>query len=185
MRIISGAKRGKSIKAPTSLPVRPTTDMAKESLFNMINNYFSIPHINALDLFSGTGNLSYELASRGCQEVLAIDKHPGCAKFIRTTAQELAFSGIQVLREDALRYVKSAYLQFDLIIADPPYDYEHYEELVAAILDRKLLKDNGVFVLEFGQDQDFSAHPHCFDVRKYGSVHFAFFADKEVETEEE
>lgn len=176
MRIISGSKRGKIIMAPKQLPVRPTTDMAKESLFNIAQNYLDWHDTRALDLFSGTGNISFEMASRGCQQIFAVDLHPGCTKFIKTTAENLGFDGLQILREDALKFLKSNWQSFDFIFADPPYDYSHYEDLVETVLNGSNLNENGIFILEHPREISFENHPHCFDQRKYGNVHFSIFS---------
>ncbi len=170
--------------APKQLPVRPTTDMAKESLFNIAQNFLDWHDTRALDLFSGTGNISFEMASRGCHQILAVDMHPGCVKFIKATAENLAFDGIQVIREDALKFVKSNWQGFDFIFADPPYDYGHYEDLVDAVLNGSNLNENGLFILEHSREVSFDEHPHCFDQRKYGNVNFSIFSAAPVSDEE-
>jgi len=184
MRIISGSKRGKVIIAPKQLPVRPTTDMAKESLFNIIQNFFDWHELRALDLFAGTGNISYEMASRGCPQTLAVDANGGCIKFIKATAEKLGFDGIQAIKEDALKFVKANWQGFDFIFADPPYEYEAYDDLVAAVLNGSNLNEEGIFILEHSRDVSFEEHPHCFDHRKYGKVHFSIFSAQPVPPEE-
>lgn len=181
MRIISGKHRGKIIKAPVKLPVRPTTDIAKESLFNILMNWYNLSDVTVLDLFAGTGNLSYEFASRGAERVVSVDIHQGCVKFIEKTAQELGYSEIEVLKGDALRYAQRTLNRFDIIVADPPYDWEGHNELIEAVLSKGLLNKDGVFILEHGQEHDFSEHPDILDTRRYGSVHFAIFGEESTD----
>ena len=128
MRIVSGKWRSKRITAPKNLPTRPTTDFAKESLFNVLNNRFDFEEIRVLDLFSGTGNISYEFASRGTVDLTAVDQNRNCARFITATSDALN-AGIHVVQADALQYVRRASTSFDLIFADPPYDWEHHEPI--------------------------------------------------------
>jgi len=175
IRIISGKNRGKRILAPKNLPVRPTTDMAKESLFNILNNEFYFDEINALDLFAGTGNISYELASRGCENITAVDLDNACVKFIEKTAEQLAFEAITVYRSEVMAYLDREYHQYDLIFADPPYDYEDYEKLVNKIFLKQLLKEDGVLVVEHQSRLDLSELDYFDFSRKYGNVRFSFF----------
>lgn len=179
MRIISGNHRGKVIIAPTKLPVRPTTDMAKESLFNILMNWFHLSEVSVLDLFTGTGNLTYEFASRGAVKITAVDIHSGCTRFVEKTAGELGYSNIQVLKGDALKFAQRTLDKYDIIVADPPYDWDGHEALIESVLSRGLLREGGVFVLEHGHENDFSEHPDLLDSRKYGSVHFSFFGEEE------
>ncbi|QNR23416.1 16S rRNA (guanine(966)-N(2))-methyltransferase RsmD [Croceimicrobium hydrocarbonivorans] len=176
-RIISGKFRGKLIKAPLNLPVRPTTDFAKEGLFNILNNHFYFEEITVLDLFAGTGNLSYELASRGCEQITAVDQNPKCCSFIERTAQSIGFADIlQVQRAEVLDFVKRDYRTYDLILADPPYDYTQYEELIEQIIFKKLLAEDGFLVLEHDRETDLSHLEHFYEVRNYGKVAFSFFS---------
>lgn len=179
MRIISGKHRSKIIKAPSKLPVRPTTDMAKESLFNMLMNWFDLEQVKVLDLFAGTGNLSYEFASRGAEKITAVDIHQGCTRFIQKTAEELGYDQLEVLKADALRFASKTYEKYDIIVADPPYEWDGHAALIETVLSKGLLREGGVFVLEHGQDNNFSEHPDLLDHRRYGSVHFAFFGKEE------
>ena len=185
MRIIRGKYQRRQIVAPTNLPVRPTTDMAKESLFNILENYYDFEEIEALDLFAGTGNISYELVSRGCPKVVSVDIDQGCVKFIRETANKLDMKELLVIRSDVYRFVASNKTQYDLIFADPPYDNVDYEQLVQAIFENNLLKENGMFVLEHSKRINFEEHPHFMEQRHYGKVNFTFFAQTIEETEEE
>ncbi|PTM04868.1 MAG: 16S rRNA (guanine(966)-N(2))-methyltransferase RsmD [Bacteroidetes bacterium] len=174
-RIISGRLRGKIVRAPGNLPVRPTTDFAKESLFNILNNNFVFENIKALDLFAGTGNLSYELASRGCDDIVAVDLSNRCQQFIEKTAKELGFEGLKTRRANALDFVKREYREYDLIIADPPYDYLEYTELIDAIFFHKILSKDGMLVIEHDSRGDLSDSEYFFETRKYGKVRFTFF----------
>ncbi len=178
-RIISGRLRGKIVRAPGHLPVRPTTDFAKESLFNILNNNFVFENIKALDLFAGTGNLSYELASRGCEDIVAVDLSNRCQQFIEKTARELGFSGLKTRKANALDFLKREFREYDLIIADPPYDYEEYDELIQTIFKNNLLAKDGMLVIEHDSRGDLSESDFFFETRKYGKVRFTFFQHPE------
>ncbi len=184
MRIIRGRYQRRQIVAPNNLPARPTTDMAKESLFNILENYFDFEETEALDLFGGIGSISYELVSRGCPKVLTVDQDPGCVKFIRETANRLEMNELMVIRSEVFRFLGNHKTQYDLIFADPPYDFEQYDQLVEQIFEKQLLKENGMFVLEHSKRIKFEEHPHFMDQRHYGKVNFTFFAQT-FDTEEE
>ncbi|MCX6270237.1 MAG: 16S rRNA (guanine(966)-N(2))-methyltransferase RsmD [Bacteroidetes bacterium] len=175
MRIISGSHRGRRITAPANLPVRPTTDLAKESLFNILWNHFDIEEIRVLDLFSGTGNLTYEFASRGAKEVVAVDIDTRCTRFIIKMAEELSFRQVRVIRADVFNYLKHRGEGFDVIFADPPYDMDNIIDLPVRIMEGNWLNPEGWFIIEHSAFIGFSAYPGFFDVRKYGKVHFSFF----------
>lgn len=176
MRIIRGRYQRRQIVAPNNLPVRPTTDMAKESLFNILENYMDFEATSALDLFAGTGNISYELVSRGCPKVVAVDQDNGCVRFIRETANRLEMNELMAVRSEAFRFLSNHQTQYDLIFADPPYDFQHYNELIGLVFGNNLLKDDGMFVLEHDKYVHFEEHPHFMDQRHYGKVNFSFFA---------
>lgn len=175
MRIIRGTHRGRKITAPASLPVRPTTDLAKESLFNILDNHIYFEDIHVLDLYAGTGSISYEFASRGCGYVISVDIDPGCVRFINETAAKLGFSGMKAVRSSATGFLSHCTDKFDLIFADPPYDLEGIEEMVRMIFDRQLLNEGGWFIIEHDGEKDFSAFPAFFEHRNYGKVNFTFF----------
>jgi 16S rRNA (guanine966-N2)-methyltransferase len=175
MRIISGYHKGRTIRAPKNLPVRPTTDMAKEGLFNILNNLVEFDELNVLDLFCGTGNISFEFVSRGAISVTSVDANSRCAGFVKSTFDELKYESGTIIKADALRFAETAKKQWDLIFADPPYSYEHYHELVRAIMDGGLLSESGILVVEHPAEVDFSAFPTLTQTRKYGRVHFSFF----------
>lgn len=175
MRIISGKLRGKILRAPNNLPVRPTTDFAKEALFNLVNNHYQIDLISVLDLFSGTGNISYEFASRGAENITSVDNNANCVRYINQTAQALGFTQIQAHRADALKFVERAYRTWDLVFADPPYDFPDHAALVDLVFERKILAEEGMFILEHSRDTKLEEHPNFVESRKYGNIHFSFF----------
>ena len=175
IRIISGEYRGRKIRAPKNLPVRPTTDRAKEALFNILGNRMIFEEISALELFSGTGNLSYELISRGCRSVTSIDSNKSCVAFIESTAGNLGLEGLSVYRSNAESFVAKDLKRYDLILADPPYDYEGYEELINLIFDSDILNSGGVLVIEHDSRIDFSEIEYLQDQRRYGNSSFSFF----------
>jgi 16S rRNA (guanine(966)-N(2))-methyltransferase RsmD len=173
MRIISGTHKGRRLMAPSSLPVRPTTDRAKEALFNIIENRYYFDGKNVLDLFSGTGNIAYEFASRGCEEILAIDNNYQCINYIEETAKDLDFN-ISTIKSDCLQYLKNCKQQFNFIFADPPYSYEEYQQLKEVIIDNNLIKKDGLLIIEHDKETSFEADN--LELRKYGTVHFSLFS---------
>jgi len=175
MRIISGTLKGRRIQAPANLPVRPTTDFAKESLFNVLNNRVDFDELNVLDLFAGIGGISYEFASRGAN-VLAIEQNPKCADFIKQTAEHLRIENVHVMRTDVFAYIAKTRQTFDLIFADPPYDLPTIDLLPSLIFEYNLLNPNGLFILEHSEKHDYSSVPKFSELRKYGKVHFSFFS---------
>ncbi|MCF8463407.1 MAG: 16S rRNA (guanine(966)-N(2))-methyltransferase RsmD [Flavobacteriales bacterium] len=175
MRIISGLHKGRSIRPPKNLPVRPTTDMAKEGLFNILNNLVEFDALNVLDLFCGTGNISFEFISRGALSVTSVDANSRCAGFVKSTFDELKYASGSVIKADALRFVESSKNKWNMIFADPPYEYDQYHKLVNTILDNGLLAENGILIMEHPAEVDFSTFPTNTQTRKYGRVHFSFF----------
>ena len=176
MRIIAGSLRGRRLNPPTSLPVRPTTDMARESLFNILNNYVDYEDCVVMDLFAGTGAVSIEFISRGVKEVTSVDVNNQCTDFIKTTAQQLDIRNIHVVRTDVFDLLKRAYKKFDIIFADPPYALENLVTLPDLIFEHELLTEDGIFVLEHPRQYQFEEHPHFWQHRNYGKVNFTFFA---------
>ena len=176
MRIISGKFKGKRLVAPKKLPVRPTTDMAKEGLFNILNNRYYWDEIGVLDLFAGTGNMSFEFASRGVQTIHTVDSFPGCIQYIDRIAKELDVE-IQTMKSDAFKYLERTSEKFDVIFGDPPYSLpiEKFMQLADLVFDKNLLKEDGLLILEHAEQTDLSAHPHFSMSRKYGSSVFSFF----------
>ncbi len=178
MRIVSGKYKGKRIEAPRKLPVRPTTDMAKEALFNILNNRYYFEDLTVLDLFSGIGSISLEFASRGCKDITAVDSHPGCVSFLNQTSEKME-ADIKCIRSEALDFLKKTPGKFDLIFADPPYDLEREEftKLVDQVMERNLLKEGGTLVMEHSTRMKLLDHEFFVETRKYGSSSFSFFAN--------
>ena len=174
MRVISGTLKGRRLKAPAGMATRPTADRIKESVFNILAG--SVQTKRVLDLFAGTGNISYECASRGCPHVVAVDAHPGCIRFIQKTAGALELP-IHTYKRDVLKFLKQCEEDFDLIFADPPYNLPETElaALASLCLERGLLKKGGVLVIEHGPKKDLSQQEGFTEMRKYGSFVFIFF----------
>ena len=149
--------------------------MAKESLFNILNNHFDFEEMEALDLFTGTGNITYELASRGCRQVTAVDVDGRCIRFVRQVISMLGYSEVVPIQSDYATFLKRSSHRWDLIFADPPYDMEDLETIPALVWEKDLLNAGGWLVLEHDRHHDFSGHPGFFDHRKYGKVNFTFF----------
>lgn len=176
MRIISGKHKGKRLQAPKNLPVRPTTDMAKEGLFNVLNNHFYFDAITVIDLFSGTGNISYEFASRGCQNVIAIDANQHCVKYINKISKELGFE-MNTYKTDVFSFLEKSSLKADIIFADPPYDLDtsKFIEIANLVFSRKLLNEDGFLIIEHSKNTDLSTHENHVNDRRYGGNVFSFF----------
>lgn len=177
MRIISGKNKGRQIHAPLNLPVRPTTDLGKESLFNILNNYFFFDNITVLDLFSGTGNITYEFASRGALSVLSIDSHEPCVHFIKQTIEKLNYQNVTVIKADAFQFTEKCKQKFDVIFADPPYNLPSIEKIVDNVFDNELLNPDGWLIMEHPKNYDFSKHPQFYQHRKYGKLNFSFLVN--------
>ena len=176
MRIISGKNRGKRIIAPAKLPVRPTTDVAKEALFNILNNYYHFSEVSVLDLFAGTGNISYEFAARGAEEITAIDENYNCVKFIKKTAAELEFP-IQTIKSDVFKFLEKASLKANIVFADPPYNFEteQFEKIATLVFEGDFLAEEGMLIIEHSKHTDLSHLDQFVESRKYGSSVFSFF----------
>jgi 16S rRNA (guanine(966)-N(2))-methyltransferase RsmD len=176
MRIISGKYKSKRINAPHNLPVRPTTDMAKEALFNILNNSYYFDEISVLDLFAGIGSISFEFASRGTENIISVDKNHGCIKFLDKTSNELDLK-LQVIKSDAFTFLEKTGLQFDVIFADPPYDFdtELFQKIVDLVFEKKLLTEEGMLIIEHSKFTDLSQNPTFVKSKKYGSNMFSFF----------
>lgn len=175
MRIISGKYKGRAINPPRNLRARPTTDFAKENLFNVLNNLVDFEECDVLDLFAGTGSISYEFISRGAKSVTAVEINPVHYNFIRQTAKELGSDNLYAVKANAFLYLKNCAKQFDLIFSDAPYDLDHSEEIVQLVLERKLLRPEGIFIFEHSKKMDFSNLPAFWQLRSYGSVQFSLF----------
>lgn len=179
MRIISGLKKGHIIRPPKNLPIRPTTDLSKESLFNILVNNFDLEDCDVLDLFSGGGSISLEFGSRGAKSVTSIDKHPGCTGFLKSEAQKLGFDQEEVIRADVMAYLRNTADTFDIIFCDPPYAFKLYEEMIRLILDRKLLNEGGWCIVEHHSVTKLDHIPERFDKRAYGQNIMSFFTYSE------
>ena len=175
MRIISGKYRGKVIRPPKNFRARPTTDFAKEGLFNILINSFDFTELKVLDLFSGTGSIGLEFASRETDFVEMVEKNHMHYDFINKTIQNMQINNARVIKTDAFTYIDHIKQSFDIIFADPPYDMEKAETLPEIILSSEILKPGGWFIFEHSKNLEYSNHPDCFDQRAYGSVHFSFF----------
>ncbi len=175
MRIISGKYKGRAINPPKNLRARPTTDFAKENLFNVLSNLVDFEECDVLDLFAGTGSISYEFASRGARSVTAIEINPVHHNFIRQTAAVLGCGNFYPVKANVFLYLKSCPKQFDLIFSDAPYDLEGSERVIDLVRENDLLRDGGIFVFEHSKDKDFSTYPGFWQLRSYGSVQFSFF----------
>ncbi|MFL9844497.1 RsmD family RNA methyltransferase [Flavobacterium rhizosphaerae] len=183
MRIISGKFKGRRITAPKNLPVRPTTDMSKESVFNILNNYFDFAGLKVLDLFAGTGNLSYEFGSRGADNITAIDADFGCVKFMKQTAADLDLN-ITPIKSDVYKFLGSHKSVYDIIVADPPYHFtqEQFEQIPLLVFEKELLNTDGMMIIEHSKHTTLDHVMNFSFSKKYGGSIFSFF---EFETEEE
>lgn len=175
MRIISGHNRGRKITPPKNLPVRPTTDFAKEGLFNILANRIDFEAIKVLDLFAGTGNISYEFASRGSISIKAVDINNQCVEFIRKTAEDLKFNHLRSIKSNVFQYLNNTVDSFDLIFADPPYDMEESINIPDLVFENELLNDTGILVIEHSRKLSFAEHSNFSEHRKYGNVNYSFF----------
>jgi len=175
MRIISGKWRGIRLQAPTNLPVRPTTDQAKEALFNILINSFDFDGLKILDLFSGTGNMSYEFVSRGCTDITCVDKHLNCVRFIKETFQKLKFVNTNLIVDDVFKFLKLEQIKYDIIFADPPYDMPRIAEIADLVMEQDLLNTAGVLIIEHASLQNISNGKGYQETRTYGSTSFSFF----------
>lgn len=185
MRIISGIYGRRRFDVPSSFSARPTTDFAKENLFNVIHNLMDLEGTDALDLFAGTGSISFELLSRECRQVTAVEKNNAHAAFIAKVAKELKTESLTLIRGDVFRYLRSAPREsFDFIFADPPYALETLPDVPRLVFEQQLLRGGGLFVMEHPKNYDFSALPYFYQHRVYGSVNFSLFIREEEKAEE-
>lgn len=177
MRIISGSHKGRRLTAPKNLPVRPTTDFAKEALFNILRTRFYFDEIAVLDLFAGTGNISFEFASRGVLNITSVDEHQGCIQYINKVSEEFEFP-IKTVKSDVSKYLEKCSQKFDVIFADPPYnfDVQQLKGIVNAVFENNLLEaEDGLMVIEHPKMNDLSGFKHFKEARKYGGNIFSFF----------
>lgn len=175
MRIIGGIHAGLRLNPPANLPVRPTTDMAKEALFNILQNRIDFEDLHALDLFSGTGNIAFELASRRVRNVVAVDIHSKCVQYIGATAKKMRMSTITAIKANVLKFVTTVQADFDFIFADPPYDLPQLPQLADFIFSHGLLRPGGMLVLEHPTTRKMDSHQAMTEIRKYGYSSFTFY----------
>ena len=178
MRIVSGSHKGRVVRPPKFFKDRPTTDMAKEALFNIINNSFVYDEIRVLDLFSGTGSIAFEFASRGCNDIICVDKNYKYTEFIKRTALDFEFNLIKVIKYDVFKFIEKSNQKFDVIFADPPYDLSNLIEIPNAIFTNNLLADNGLLIVEHPDKISFNNSPNINEHRNYSRVNFSFFSNK-------
>jgi 16S rRNA (guanine966-N2)-methyltransferase len=175
MRIIGGSLKGLRLNPPKNLPVRPTTDLAKEALFNILQNQVELYGIQVLDLFSGTGNLALEFASRGAEQVIAVDRSIHCINYVKDTARQHGLQQIKTFKADVFKYLEMETEPYDLIFADPPYDLSRIPDLPKIMFEKNLLKPGGLLIVEHQSMQNLSNHPAFAEQRKYGHSSFSFF----------
>ncbi len=175
MRIITGEYKGRHFDIPRTFKARPTTDFAKENIFNVLQGYVDFEGAEALDLFAGTGSISLELVSRGCAKVVSVEADRDHAHFIRECFKKLGEERDILVKGDVFRFLKTCKQQFDFIFADPPYALKELPQIPDLVLDGGLLKEEGILVFEHGKNNDFSSHPRFIEHRSYGSVNFSLF----------
>ncbi|MBC7418271.1 MAG: 16S rRNA (guanine(966)-N(2))-methyltransferase RsmD [Pedobacter sp.] len=175
MRIIGGNLRGIRLQPPGNLPVRPTTDMAKEALFNILQNRFDLETCKVLDLFAGTGNLTLEFASRGCEKILAVDQHFACIRWIKEVAEKHHFNNVEVRKADVFKLLNQLTETYDIIFADPPYNLATIPQIPVMVHERSLLAPDGLLVVEHESNMQMDAQPGYTETRKYGNSSFSFF----------
>jgi 16S rRNA (guanine(966)-N(2))-methyltransferase RsmD len=175
LRIISGKYRGRHINPPSGFRARPTTDYARESLFNILTNRIDFESVAVLDLFAGTGSISYEFASRGTPVVHLVEQDPKNIRFIRTSLSEMKIETVKALHIDVRAFLKTCSYKYDIIFADPPYELAWLKDIPDLVIKAGILTEDGFFVLEHPKDYSFNSHPNFFEHRYYGSVNFSFF----------
>lgn len=183
MRIIRGKYGRRRFDVPNNITARPTTDFARENLFNVLENMLDFEGLTALDLFAGTGAISFELLSRGCASVSAVEKASTQYAFMKKVSSQLGCDNFFLLKGDALKYIDSSMAKYDIIFADPPYDLKGFGEIPEKILNSQMLKQGTIFVIEHSRNYDFSHLPHFASHRTYGSVNFSIFIIPEEEQE--
>lgn len=184
MRIITGLYKGRHFDIPRTFKARPTTDVAKENLFNVVRGYMDLEGCDALDLFAGTGSISLELVSRGCQSVISVEADRDHFAFIKKCMEKIGTDKNILIKGDVFRFLKTCRTQFDFIFADPPYALEQLPEIPSMVLNSDMLKEGGIFVFEHGKHNDFSDNPYFLERRVYGSVNFSIFRKKKIEEED-
>ena len=176
MRIISGLYKSRRISAPKNLPVRPTTDMAKESLFNIMNNLYYFDEISVLDLFAGTGNISYEFASRGTESITCVDQDFGCIKFIKQTTDKFDMP-IQTIKSDVFKFLEKTSINVNIVFADPPYSFsfEQFSKIPELVFEKNILLEGGILIVEHSKHTNLSEVVNYAYSKNYGGNVFSFF----------
>ncbi len=176
MRIVSGKYKSRRINAPKNLPTRPTTDIAKEALFNILNNLYYFEDLSIIDLFAGIGSISFEFASRGVQNIISVDKHYGCVKFIHSISENLDMN-INTVKSDVYKFLEKNSLTADIIFADPPYgfDDEQFLAISTMVFSKDMLNENGLLIIEHSKDTDLSKNEYFSYYKRYGGSVFSFF----------
>lgn len=175
MRVIGGSAKGRKFTVPKGFDSSPTTDYAKEGLFNILEHKFNLYGVKVLDLCCGTGSMSYEFASRGAIEVLALDKNPKCIKYVKENTELFRLDQIAARRMDVNAYLRNTNHTWDIIVADPPFDADVLKKWVAKIFEKNMINPGGMLILEHDEHKTFSSHERFHESRKYGHVHFSFF----------
>ena len=178
MRIISGTHRSRQFHIPDNLGIRPTTDFAKEALFNILQHRIDLEGMKVLDLFGGSGSMSYEFASRGAAEITSIEKNPKCGNFIKKTAAEFNFPNIKVITMDVFKFLPLCSDTFDVIFADPPFKLANIERIPALVFEKNLLRENGTLIVEHPVETNFSGIKQLQETREYGTVNFSIFTSQ-------
>lgn len=178
MRIVGGLYKGRKIEVSKGFDSRPTTDFAREALFNILSNFLDFSESKILDLFAGTGSISFEFASRGVTDIDLVDINSRSVRFISEVASEFGIKNMHTIRMDAFRFISICHKKYDVIFADPPYDLPSLDTIPDLIFKYALLNANGLFILEHGKSHRFTEHPAFYEERNYGSVHFSFFKNK-------
>jgi len=179
LRIIGGKYKGRRIVPQAGLRARPTTDFAREGLFNVLNNHFDFESITVLDLFSGTGSISFEFASRGAVAVHLIEKDPKHIDGIKRIIKDLGLTNIKTVHIDMKAFLKICTFKYDIVFADPPYDLPWLKEIPDLVIRSGVVRDEGIFILEHPKRMSFSEHEWFYEQRNYGGVNFSFFRHQE------
>lgn len=181
MRIVGGKYKGVRLSPPPNLPVRPTTDMAKEALFNILQHKLSFPDARVLDLFSGTGNISFEFISRGTTQLTLVEQNNKCVRFIQSTLKKWALNEVNVVQDDVFAFLKKYNGQFDVIFADPPYDLGQLTQIPGLVMERGLLAEDGLLIVEHPTMRKMPSIPEVSEVRTYGYSSFSFYQRESID----
>ena len=180
MRIIGGDLKGRRVMPPTNLKARPTTDMARESLFNILNNKIDFEETSVLDMFGGTGCISFEFASRGCKRITTIEIDNTNHQFIQKAMKELKVDVVNLIKGDSFKFVESTGAKYDLVFADPPYNHPQLKDIPSIVFEKDILNDEGMLILEHPKEFKFDDNEYFLEHRKYGHVNFTFFKKKKI-----